>query len=206
MENSMSRVRTPKQKRGQETKRQIIETGLRLFSEKGFHNTNSKEIALEAGAATGSFYAYFKDKKMLFIEILQEHFELIADCLNEVNFEDVMKKNNGRGLISAIVENVIKAHEISPGFHREIDILRNSDPDVDSLFSNNEKKILQNTVKMLYQYKENLRVKDIEAAAVIVNMSIEETVHIIKFTESSVNEIRMKNELVDMISRYLFTI
>ncbi len=206
MENSISRVRIPKQKRGQETKRQIIETGLRLFSEKGYYKTNSKDIAEAAEVAIGSFYAYFKDKKMLFIEILQEHFELIAACLNKINFEDVMKMDNGQELISAIVENVIKAHEISPGFHREIDIARNSDPDVDRLVSEYEKKILQNTVKTLYQYKEKIRVKDIEAAAVIVNMSIEETVHIIKFTGSDVNEIIMKNELVDMISRYLFTI
>ena len=206
MENSISRVRIPKQKRGQETKRQIIETGLRLFSEKGYFRTNSKDIAEAADVAIGSFYAYFKDKKMLFIEILKEHFELIAACLNKVNFEDVLKKDNGRGLISVIVENVIKAHEISPGFHREIDILRNSDPDVDRLVSEYEKKILQNTVKMLFQYKEKLRVKDIEAAAVIVNMAIEETVHIIKFTKPNVNEMQLKNELIDMISRYLFTI
>ena len=206
MENSISRVRIPKQKRGQETKRQIIETGLRLFSEKGYYKTNSKDIAEAAEVAIGSFYAYFKDKKMLFIEILQEHFELIAACLNKINFEDVMKMDNGQELISSIVENVIKAHEISPGFHHEIDIARNSDPDVDRLVSEYEKKILQNTVKALYQYKEKIRVKDIEAAAVIVNMSIEETVHIIKFTGSDVNEIIMKNELVDMISRYLFTI
>ena len=147
-----------------------------------------------------------EDKKMLFIEILQEHFELIAACLKKVNIEDVMKKGNGRGIISDIVENVIKAHEISPGFHREIDILRKSDPDVDRLFSNNEEKILRNTMKMLHQYNEKIRVKDIETAAVIINMSIVETVHIIKFTKSNVNEKRMKEELVDMISRYLFTL
>ncbi len=206
MENSMSRVRIPKQKRGQETKRQIIETGLKLFSEKGYYRTNSKDIAEAADVAIGSFYAYFRDKKMLFIEILQEHFELISACLNKINFEDVMKMDNGRELISAIVENVIKAHEISPEFHREIDIAKNSDPDVDRLVSEYEKKILQNTVKMLHQYKEKIRVKDIEAAAVIVNMAVEETVHIIKFTKPNVNEMQLKNELIDMISRYLFTI
>ena len=59
---------------------------------------------------------------------------------------------------------------------------------------------------MLHQYKEKIRVKDIETAAVIVNKSIEETVHIIKFTKSNLNEKRMKRELVDMISRYLFTL
>ena len=200
----MSTVRIPKQKRGQETKKQLIKTGLRLFSEKGFHNTNSKEIALEAGVATGSFYAYFKDKKMLFLEILQEHFELITACLRRINTEDVMKGSNGREFISAIVENVIKAHEISPGFHREIAVMRGSDPDVDRLVYKYEKKLLQNTVETLFQYKEKIRVKDIEAAAVIVNTSIEETVHIIKFAKPNVNKIRIINELVDMISRYLF--
>jgi AcrR family transcriptional regulator len=42
-----------------------------LFSQKGYHHTNSKEITAAAGVATGSFYAYFKDKREIFIESLK---------------------------------------------------------------------------------------------------------------------------------------
>ena len=87
-----------------------------------------------------------------------------------------------------------------------INIKRSIDTDVDRMVSNYEKKILQNIVEMIYQYKEKIRVEDMEAAAVIVNSSIEETVHIIKFTKPNISKTRIKNELVDMISRYLFTI
>ena len=204
MERNTGRVRIPMQKRGRETKTQIIKAGLKLFSRKGFHNTNAKEIALEAGVATGSFYAYFKDKKMLFLEILQEYYESISTRSMKIDMEDIIKESSRRELISTIVQNVIEAHEISPGFHREIEVMRNSDADVKKLVSEYEKKILKNTIKLLSVYHNNIRIKDIEAAAVIISRSIEEVVHIIKFDKPRIDETRLTNELVDMIFRYLF--
>ena len=59
----MGNIRTPQQKRSEETRKRIIAAAERLFSEKGYYNTNSKEIAKAANVSIGSFYSYFKDKK-----------------------------------------------------------------------------------------------------------------------------------------------
>ncbi len=69
MERANRKVRIPRQKRGIETKGRIIQAARGLFSRKGFHGTNSKEIASAAGVSIGSFYSYFQDKKALFLEV-----------------------------------------------------------------------------------------------------------------------------------------
>ena len=65
-------VREPKQKRSIEKKSKIIAAGLELFREKGYYNTNTKEIAEQAGVSTGAVYSYFKDKKDIYLAV-SEH-------------------------------------------------------------------------------------------------------------------------------------
>lgn len=61
-------IREPKQKRSIEKKNKIIDAGLELFSKKGYHNTNTVEIAKLAGVSIGALYSYFKDKKSIYID------------------------------------------------------------------------------------------------------------------------------------------
>lgn len=53
------------------TKREIIlKTAMRLFTERGFHNTPTSLITKEAGVATGTLFHHFKNKDELINEIL----------------------------------------------------------------------------------------------------------------------------------------
>ena len=64
-------IRKPIQKRSIEKKGKIIESGFELICEKGYYNTNTAEIAKNAGVSTGIVYQYFKDKHDIFIEALK---------------------------------------------------------------------------------------------------------------------------------------
>lgn len=56
---------------GEESKREhITEAALKLFSEKGYHQTTVTEIAKQADVAKGTVYWYFESKKDLFRGIL----------------------------------------------------------------------------------------------------------------------------------------
>jgi AcrR family transcriptional regulator len=61
-------IRQPIQKRSIEKKEKIIEAGFNLICEKGYYNTNTAEIAKNAGVSTGIVYQYFKDKHDILIE------------------------------------------------------------------------------------------------------------------------------------------
>ncbi len=53
---------TPK---AEETRTRILDTALRLFRERGFAETTMRNVAAEAGVATGAAYYYFRSKEDL---------------------------------------------------------------------------------------------------------------------------------------------
>ena len=55
----MADIYEPKQKRSIEKKNHMIETGIELMTEKGYHHTTTDDIAAAAGFSTGIIYRYF---------------------------------------------------------------------------------------------------------------------------------------------------
>lgn len=55
----------------------IIESALKLFEEKGYHNTKISDIVQDAGMAQGTFYLYFKSKEDMFRQVAEA-------CLDEI--------------------------------------------------------------------------------------------------------------------------
>jgi AcrR family transcriptional regulator len=51
--------------KAEETRAKILDTALRLFRERGFETTTMREVASEAGVATGAAYYYFRSKEEL---------------------------------------------------------------------------------------------------------------------------------------------
>jgi AcrR family transcriptional regulator len=62
-------LRRPRARRGSpaETRERLVAAAARLFNRVGYHRTNSNQIALEAGYATGVFYKHFADKREIFL-------------------------------------------------------------------------------------------------------------------------------------------
>ena len=55
----------PQRVASEETRRQIVETALKLFREKGFDETTIRDIAARAGLSLGAAYYYFKSKEAI---------------------------------------------------------------------------------------------------------------------------------------------
>ncbi|WP_274307654.1 TetR/AcrR family transcriptional regulator [Solibacillus daqui] len=53
-------------------KRQVLETALQLFIEKGFHNTSIQDILSKSMISKGTFYNYFSSKNECFMAILEQ--------------------------------------------------------------------------------------------------------------------------------------
>lgn len=71
----MAEIRQPIKRTSIDKKQKIIKAGLKVFSEKGYYNTTTVEIAKIAGVSTGIIYNYFKDKKDIFLHSLKLCFE-----------------------------------------------------------------------------------------------------------------------------------
>jgi AcrR family transcriptional regulator len=219
MNQTRQKTRVPSQKRGMETRDRLIAAALELFSEKGYHSTNSKEIAARGGVAIGSFYAYFNDKKELFAEAFKYYCELISAklCADDESSDEVCTDGwkhvqkevstcaNVRDKIRVIMENLMKAHDIYPGFQREIAVMRLLDPEIKKIIDEQDKKDLGNMSDLVRSMQVYIRVKDSEAAAYVLYRAVDAVIHEVQAIEDLPDaRERILNEITDMIYRYLF--
>ncbi len=71
----------PKMDAKKKRKRQIIEAAVKLFSTKGYHRTNIRDITEVLGISTGTFYIYFPNKGEIFIEVIDD---VIRNIVGEI--------------------------------------------------------------------------------------------------------------------------
>jgi AcrR family transcriptional regulator len=61
-----------RQARAEQSRRQVLDAALHLFSTQGYRGTNVREIADRAKVSTGNVYHHFADKEAIFRELLDE--------------------------------------------------------------------------------------------------------------------------------------
>src|SRR5947199_7392225 len=61
-----------RQARSEQSRRQVLDAALQLFSHRGYRATTMRDIADRAGASTGNVYHHFPDKEAIFRTLLDE--------------------------------------------------------------------------------------------------------------------------------------
>ena len=88
--------------------------------------------------------------------------------------------------------------------HREVIALINLDEEVRKINHEEEQKVVALIVAFLRQYKQFIRVDDIEAAAILLFRTSDEIIHRIMINKEELEAERLLGELEDMICSYLF--
>lgn len=198
----MSLVRTPKQQRSVQTRDRIMKAAFALFAQKGIHGTNSKEIVEKAGVSIGSFYSYFKNKKTLLLEILEDFLDQVY-LTTWKGMEHFTINELGKDDVKFIIENVFKAYDIAPTFLMQTHALRYSDPDINRVFERERNREVTQIRYLLENNKQRMQVSDQEAAAIVIHNAVESVVHTAKFLGPKIDEQRLINELANMIYNLL---
>jgi len=63
------------------TKRQIFETSMKLFAEKGYDATSIEEITATVGVAKGTLYYHFSSKEEIFYFLIEEGVKLLKNSI-----------------------------------------------------------------------------------------------------------------------------
>lgn len=80
-------------RKAENTRRQILETALRLFRERGYEGTTMRAIASEAGVSIGNAYYYFKSKEHLIQAYYgRSHAEHLAACADVLLTETALRE------------------------------------------------------------------------------------------------------------------
>ncbi|OHB52909.1 MAG: hypothetical protein A2Y10_19500 [Planctomycetes bacterium GWF2_41_51] len=62
-------------------KQEILDSAIRLFSEKGFYNVSMQEIAEKSEFGVGTLYNFFESKEQLFVELMEVGIEKFGQLL-----------------------------------------------------------------------------------------------------------------------------
>lgn len=141
-------IREPIQKRSIEKKQKIIKYGFDLICEKGYHNTNTAEIAKAAGVSTGIIYQYFNDKRDIFLQGIEQYAKSLLFPINEFSTKKI-EQNNFKNELKNIINKSLKNHKISESAHEEIYALQHSDPEVAEIFLKQEIEATNKLVSIL---------------------------------------------------------
>jgi AcrR family transcriptional regulator len=69
------------QQRSEETRARIIDSAIKLFSNRGFDASSVDDICAEAGISKGAFYHHFESKQALFLALLDSWLQAIDKAI-----------------------------------------------------------------------------------------------------------------------------
>lgn len=70
--------RLNKTQQQQDTRRKILESAARVFSEKGFYRSVVDDIVKASGTSKGAVYFYFESKEQIFLSLVEHYVAMVA--------------------------------------------------------------------------------------------------------------------------------
>lgn len=91
--------------RKEERRAQILDVAKKIFVEKGYHQTKTKDIALACGISEPVIYKHYSGKDELFLAVMAE---IAGETFHEINFS---RKEDTEYILRSFVLNRIEALE-----------------------------------------------------------------------------------------------
>ena len=196
-------IREPKQSRSINKKEKVLDAAMDLYCEKGYYKTTTNEIAQRAQVSIGTLYSYFKDKDTIFFEVLEKYHEKFIITKNEILNDTDFMKTDVKAWLRTLIENLIKVHEESKLFNREINVLSYYNTEVAEILEKNRKITMKETVGYFLELEVDLKIEDVEATATVIFDLISATVDRIVFGKNEIEQERLINSVLDLITKYL---
>ena len=110
--------RQPRQARSRRTRRRILEAAVLCFERRGFDRTTTRAIADRAGIAVGTLYAYFPDKRVILLELLEQTVAEVARFVVEALEPERWREGDPAEGIRALIDAVFHVQGLRPGLQR----------------------------------------------------------------------------------------
>jgi AcrR family transcriptional regulator len=208
LELAMFPQREFKQARSAATYEALLAAAARVFGRRGFAETQTPEIAAEAGVSTGAFYRYFADKRACFHEVIRQHLtqahESVMAKLTPERFVNHDPRQTIDAALDVLFDRIIK----DAALERVFIALSFSDPDVRQMRAEYEARGCEALTALIGQIIPRERVPDPAAAARVVSLAAVETAADLAGLRPRVgteaDPKAMKVALREMIYRFMF--
>lgn len=103
---------------GEDRRLQILRVAMRLFSQRGFRGTTTKEIALAAGVSEAMVFRHFATKEQLYSAIL-DHKACLHETMDPLHVVSAaIERKDDRGVFEGLALDALNQHDCDPEFHR----------------------------------------------------------------------------------------
>ncbi len=86
------------------TRQQLLESALRVFSEKGYAATRLSDIAIAADVTRGAIYHHFGNKKELFIALFKDRADPYFQIVSEILSSDLSPLEKIRNILQTMLK------------------------------------------------------------------------------------------------------
>jgi AcrR family transcriptional regulator len=142
-ESSEVKIKKKIQKRTLESRDKLLKAAYELFVEKGYYNTNTKEIVKKAGISVGNFYNYYKDKADIYLALTTIHLESSYSSTVHL-FQDLEKlsKSQAQNYIMMYVHEQLVRASKTVRFFDDSKVIEKENKELAIIIKETEQKII----------------------------------------------------------------
>lgn len=127
------KIRQPKQDRAKDKKKKIIEAAYDIFSEVGFYNTNTTDIAKKAGVSTGIVYGYFSDKRDILLYVIEIYIEKVSEPFKKY-VSKITAPLDFNNVVTDLLNLTMETHKSNANIHNILHSLAVTDTEINQKF------------------------------------------------------------------------
>ena len=127
------KIRQPKQDRAKDKKKKIIEAAYDIFSEVGFYNTNTTDIAKKAGVSTGIVYGYFSDKRDILLYVIDIYIEKVSEPFKNY-VSKITAPLDFNNVVTDLLNLTMETHKSNANIHNILHSLAVTDTEINQKF------------------------------------------------------------------------
>ena len=195
-----------RQARARETYEKLLRAAAELFAERGFHATQTPDIAERAGISVGGLYRHFGDKHQIFVELIHTALErnritqtaVIAGWEKAIELGEV----DLRAVVDGIVDWTWSATRLPAPLIRTFQAMSNDDADLGSLrdaYDRYDRRIL---ARLIERIAPKSRIPSPLAAATVIDVAVE-TLALWSAVHPGAASRGVKQATADLLYRYL---
>lgn len=200
------------QERAQKTYDRLLQAAEELFSNRGFDDTQTPDIAERAGVSVGTFYRYFADKRQAFIELCTRYmdasFARVMANMTLDAFGAARTPAERRAALELVTDVLFQSIAENPKMHRVFLAVSLRDPEVERIrveFDNRGRMAL---TALISEIVPRSRIPNPEAAARVIQVAAQEVAlantGIRGELPTEVEAQELRKALADMLYRYVF--
>lgn len=132
------------QNRTLESRDKLLKAAYELFAEKGYYNTNTKEIVKKAGISVGNFYNYYKDKADIYLALTTMHLDCSYSSTVHL-FQDLEKLTKPQAqdyILMYVHEQLVRASKTAR-FFDDSKVIEKENKELSIIIKASEQKIIK---------------------------------------------------------------